>query len=303
MQVDARYSFGSSFVTRDQYNIYNTAQPASAPSLRSPQFQHLSFNDSPNILSIHRYIGRDEELDEVERILNTLRGALPARCALYGMPGVGKTQFALQYATRAYVRQRYSMVFWITATTIERLNQGFAKILTLVGHEDRDHTDQSTRLTAARRWLEETEVSWLLVLDSVERESVGFLRENLPRKNALGSILFTTRTEFVADEVINAFGRKHVKFELNVPHSRASAELLLAEAELEGDEELMGPAEEVVKCVACLPLAVAQAASFMRQSGKSPQDLLDLYGSKHKLKVSINVGFCIINSDKGYCHR
>jgi hypothetical protein len=113
------------------------------------------------------------------------------------MPGIGKSQLALQYAALSHNRQQYSVVFWVSGATVEKLNQGLAKILTLVGHPDRDHPEQSTRLISARRWLEESDahssIKWLLVLDNINREVMAFLREHLPRKNSMGNILLTTR--------------------------------------------------------------------------------------------------------------
>jgi hypothetical protein len=47
-------------------------------------------------------------------------------------------------------------------------------------------------------------------------------------------------------------------------------------------------AEGVVKSVGCLPLAIAQAASFMMASHTNLQDVLSLYRSNHKYEVCLS---------------
>jgi hypothetical protein len=53
----------------------------------------LSFNDAPiDLLSSH-FTGREEELDRIETVLGVVRGSTPTRFTVYGMPGIGKTNF------------------------------------------------------------------------------------------------------------------------------------------------------------------------------------------------------------------
>lgn len=127
----------------------------------------------------------------------------------------------MQYATLSYNRQRYSVIFWISGATVEKLNQGFAKILTLVGHPDRDHPEQSTRLVSARQWLEESgSLKWLLILDNISQEAVDFLREHLPRKNSSGNILLTTRAVLLTEAVV---GQREQILDLRAPDTSDAA--------------------------------------------------------------------------------
>jgi GTPase SAR1 family protein len=64
----------------------------------------------------------------------------PARCVIYGMHGIGKTQLVLRFANDSFDQERYSHVFWMSATTVEKLSQGFADLLTLVTHLDRSNS-------------------------------------------------------------------------------------------------------------------------------------------------------------------
>jgi hypothetical protein len=267
--------------------------PLESACSSSKSLPSLSFNDAPvDLLSVH-FTGREKELACIANALDEAQGDVPTRCVIHGMHGIGKTQLALRFAKTAFDRQRFSLIFWITATTVEKLHQGFSHLLDLVDHPYRALPQQSSRLTAARRWLEESSsVDWLVVLDDVDRETLGFLREHLPRKNSRGSILVTTRTEGVAKAVASVGGQQHTVLELQLPDAKDAARLLLGHLANNGiDAFLATPstaskAEEVVGCVGFLPLAVAQAASFMAETHKSLDNLLDLYKSDHKIDVS-----------------
>jgi len=296
--VDAsRSTFNT--VGRDQYNTsYNAHYTFLQEGLSKPP-SSLSFNDAPlDLLSVH-FTGREQELSDIGNILDSdvAHDDTPTRCVIFGMYGLGKSQLLLQFAKSAFNRGRYSLVFWISATTIEKLNQGFVNILHLVGHSDRFHQEQSARLISARRWLEESgPIDWLLVFDNVGRSTLGFLREHLPHKNRRGNILFTTRTEIVAQSLAQVAGRQHELLELRQLDAKDAAKLLLQHFEKNGINQLSSKAEDVARCVGCLPLAVAHAAAFMKQSGKSLDDMLALYQSERKIDVSSVPGrYCFCN--------
>ena len=49
-----------------------------------------------------------------------------------------------------------------------------------------------------------------------------------------------------------------------------------------------------VKSVGCLPLAISHATSYMKQTGSTADDMLELYGSKHRIDVSLCAGLLCI---------
>ena len=142
---------------------------------------------------------------------------------------------------------------------------------------------------AVRRWLEDFNSGrWLLVIDNVSRETVDFLREHLPRKNGRGNILFTTRTEDVAKALIQVAGERHGVVELRIPDVKDAARLFLKHL---GDHETAAnesKVREVVKGIGHLPLAIAQAASYMTETGSSLDDMLSLFRSERKIDVGIH---------------
>jgi hypothetical protein len=241
-------------------------------------------NDAPiGLLSTH-FTGRENELDFIRDALSKVQNGRPNCCAVHGMPGIGKSQLILHYAKVSFDRSLYSFIFWISTSSLDKLNQGLTKILDLVGHPDRYHQEQSARLTAARHWLEEHD-DWLLVFDNVDRSTVDFLRTHLPRRNAGGNILFTTRTVDVADALVNAAGGQHSVLKLRALEPRDSANLLLEDAGIAVTPSLLDHAEELVECVGRLPLAVVQTASFMKQTHTSLDKMLKIYRSEEKIEV------------------
>lgn len=213
----------------------------------------------------------------------------PVRFSLDGMPGIGKSQLALQYAYTAFNRRRYAVIFWISATTIEKLYQGFMKILHLVHHSDRDHPNQSVQLLSARRWLEEATIPWLIVLDNASINVVDFFREHLPRQNSNGNILFTTRTKEAAEALVRTPGRHNRTLTLKTLAIHDATQLLLMDAGLDMTDttkDEVKEAEDLVKSIGCLPLAVNQAGAFIQQSGHTVGTALGLYKSEHKANVS-----------------
>jgi hypothetical protein len=137
------------------------------------------------------------------------------------MPGVGKTKLILRFAHIVFAQFLYTHVFWMSGSTPDKLIEGLTKILDIVGHPERTRSEQNAKLTAARLWLEDSGqidgVLWLLVLDNVDRSSLEFLSEHLPRRNVKGSILFTTRAADVAGALVSVSGRRHSTLELRVP--------------------------------------------------------------------------------------
>jgi hypothetical protein len=281
----------SNYIARDQYN-YNirveTRSSGQAPTGALPPFTEAPID----LLSVY-FTGRENELANIARTLEVVHGDVPTRCVIFGMHGIGKTQLALRFASESFDQHRYSHIFWMSATTVEKLNQGFTDLLTLVAHPDRSNLgDQRARLKAARRWLEDAiSINWLLVLDNVDPTVLGFLQEHLPRKNQHGKILLTTRTTDVATVLVRTAGKQHHALELGLPEVEDATSLLLTESntDIAGITALTKrKAEDVVKFVGRLPLAIAHAASFMKQANKSFEDILLMFHNGHQTQVHVD---------------
>ncbi|KZP17594.1 TPR-like protein [Athelia psychrophila] len=243
------------------------------------------YNDAPELIS-SCFTGRVEEFQLIADALRSPTGSVPVRYAIWGMPGLGKSQTALKYAHSSFDSGHHTHVFWISATTVEKLTQGLAKVLQLVQHLERYNSDQAAQLMAARDCFEHSErygfVKWLIILDSATSETVAFLRQNLPRQNANGSILITTRTADVAEALTNVAGHQYPVYELKALSLVHSAELLLQRAGIHSNAAVdLESAHELVQRIGCLPLAVDQAGAFMKQNGFNSASRLNSLYDKH----------------------
>jgi hypothetical protein len=222
----------------------------------------------------------------------------PTRCAVYGMPGVGKTKLVLRFAQLVFLRLLYSHIFWMSAATPDKLIEGMAKILDIVGHPERIRSESDAKLIAARLWLEDSQridgMRWLLIMDNVDKGSLEFLREHLPRRNVKGNILFTTRAADVADALVRVARGRGSTLELRVPDLVDTTDLLFTSAGI--DASTVTPAqqnlaEQLVQNLGSLPLAVVQAASYMRQTNVTFDDMLRVSKGERKIEV------CLQNQD------
>ncbi|KZP08930.1 hypothetical protein FIBSPDRAFT_250985 [Athelia psychrophila] len=243
----------------------------------------LPFNDASVDLISSCFTGRLEDIQFIADAFSSPTGSAPARCAIWGMPGLGKSQLTLKYAHSSFELGRHTHVFAISATTVEKLSRGLTNVLQPVQHLERYNSDQAAQLMAARDCFEHSEkygfVKWLIIFDDATSETVSFLRENLPRQNANGSILITTRTLEIAEALTSAAGHRHPVYELKALSPMQSAELLLKTAGIHSSAAAdLDSAQKLVERIGRLPLAVDQAGAFMKENGfQSANQLNNLY--------------------------
>ncbi|KAF7977175.1 hypothetical protein HWV62_4615 [Athelia sp. TMB] len=247
---------------------------------RAGDHQLLRFNDAPILRISNCFTGRDLELDLISRALSRSSNNEPSRFAIHGMPGLGKSQLVLQFSKLAYASHVYAYIFWVSATTIEKLTQGLTSVLYLVDHKDRSDPDQALRLVAARRWLERSPDNWLLILDDVTADVIPFLREHLPHENTRGAIIITTRTSQVAEVIVNAGDQQDCILELKPLTAEKSVDLLAKASGLQdqGNKADQESFETLAKQLGCLPLALEQAGVYMKQKHTPARELQTLYG-------------------------
>ncbi|KZP04222.1 TPR-like protein, partial [Athelia psychrophila] len=244
------------------------------------------FNDAVVDLISSCFTGRVEDIQFIADAFASPTGSAPARCAVWGMPGLGKSQLSLKYAHSSFELGRHKHIFAISATTVEKLTQGLAGVLELVQHPARHNPDQAVQLTAARHCFENSEEygfdEWLIMFDNATSETVAFLRQHFPRQNANGSILITTRTFEIAEALTNVAGQQHSICELKALSTIQSAELLLKKAGIPSSTTLdVDSAKKLVERMGCLPLAVEQAGAMMKQSGFKSADRLNSLYDEH----------------------
>lgn len=196
---------------------------------------------------------------------------------------------ALRYAMLASERSQDMYIFWVSAGSVEKLARDFSKVVDLLPLSRQHDLDQVTKLTVARAWLEDstTKKKWLLVLDNVTRETISMvLVDILPRRNSEGRLLFTTRTATIADSC--TIPDQSLTIALQPPGIDDAIAILAAGAGKGGgstEEASNADLESLVRAVGNLPLAIDQAASYIKGYASSTKELLDLYKSEEIVEV------------------
>lgn len=241
--------------------------------------------DIPGLLTPY-FTGRDVLLNRLHDILKP-----PTRCgtsnddrasfkraALFGMPGAGKTQLALKYASQ--YREQYSAIFFVSAARLSTLNNGYERIVSLLDLPERSRTDPGVKVAAARTWFENSRSSdgrdWLLIVDNINPDIVhddttntddknatvvDLVRNFLPRNGTKphGSIILTTRKPRAAEIVVG--GDANLCIRAGEMDEKEAVDLLQsASGKLDGGDK----AQSIAKVLGYLPLAINQAATYLK---------------------------------------
>lgn len=221
-------------------------------------------NHAPTGAITRHFVGRTNELEQIYRAFNVPRTInRPVRYALSGTAGIGKTQLAFQYAERAYAQERYSHIFYISASSVHRIRKGLKYVLCSVQPSDYV-CPKSLRTHEARRWLENEhlDIKWLLIVDSAVAQTVNYLRSHLPRTNLHGDVLIAAQSGAVTEALVDE--GHGVVLEVGPLAVDDAVQLLFKRA---GVKERHGQIEEaraIVEWLDLLPIAIHQAASFAK---------------------------------------
>lgn len=200
---------------------------------------------------------------------------------LHGLGGIGKTQLAVDFARRHH--QAFSAVFWLDGRSEDRLRQSLAACASRIpegqlpeksanqASESKDDLDE--KVANVLSWLERPDNnSWLLLFDNVdldhEQGNAGAhdIRRYLPGDH--GSALITSRLAKLA-QLGDSKRLAKVGSDLSraIFHKWYGKDIAVDEA---GINELLGLLDG-------LPLALAQAASYVRESGLDIASYVRLY--------------------------
>ncbi|GDY56537.1 ATP-binding protein [Streptomyces violaceusniger] len=191
-----------------------------------------------------RFTGRDGLLAEVRERLEAAP-ADTAVVALVGLPGIGKTQLAAEYAHR--FAARYDVVWWVGVDGLPALEERLAVLARALGGGDgRDADLVRAALEALRRG--DPYGRWLIVLDDADDPEA--IAEALPAGG--GHVLITSRNRAWAD---------HYAELLDVPplNRQDSVAFVRRRAPRIGPED----ADRLAAAVEDLPLALDQTAGWL----------------------------------------
>ena len=200
------------------------------------------------------FTGRDQLLAELrERLLAGDRAVVQA---LRGMGGVGKTHLAVEYAHRfaAY----YDLIWWINSDQAELIGDQAAALGLALGCVASGTDAEAVRWAVLAELRERG--GWLLVFDNAERPE-----DVVPWLPGAGGHVLITSRERDWDEGA-------VPVEVDVLARPESVAIL--QARISGLSEV--DADQLADQLGDLPLAIAQAAGFMAETGMTAARYLDL---------------------------
>ena len=255
----------------------------------------------PKISTIDRFrnvnfYGREEDLTTLhnklspEEAAGRTEGELdqhPTFYVVHGLPGVGKTQLALEYAHR--FENSYDALFWLPSEKEPELQNHFARIARRLRHFDpsfqRDEHSRQEPHEAVRDWLQCTgrpptflgvylpdimsECVWLLIFDNME--DISDIERHIPHcSRTRGSILLTTQNPNFR-KLNDAF----YKLRISSFDQQASVEMLFKYLERQpvNDTE-HSAAAEMTDFFGGLPIAIATIAGAIKEAQSSPMKFL-----------------------------
>jgi tetratricopeptide (TPR) repeat protein len=225
------------------------------------------WREAPKVVNLpppaqQELVGRDADLQELAARF------LPPKqriTALVGMPGVGKTLFALTFARRN-LQEFPGGLFWLTVTEQSDLR---AELRTL-GDASRlqitrwNEMNQDERLEAVQRTLAEP-TPRLLILDNVS--SIAHIAAYLPRSGGT-RVLITTRDGVMRPQLgieLYRLGPLKRPDSKQLLLSGRAARLALPVEALLAEARSNQAAEEICTLLGDLPLALALAAAYLEQ--------------------------------------
>ncbi|KAL6786740.1 hypothetical protein J3E68DRAFT_447103 [Trichoderma sp. SZMC 28012] len=190
----------------------------------------------------------------------------PARLALVGIGGIGKTQLAIELAYRLVTSAKMS-VFWVNAESQSSINESFRTISSNLSSWRWDISEASSQVS--HRWLsEERNGRWILFLDGANDHSI-FEDELYLPKSRNGTIVITTRRRDVAYRLTRN-QRDVVEIGPMTVHNAVS--LLERKLGRTAKEQFPkdGAASRLVKSLGLIPLAVCRAAAYIQSTSTKP---------------------------------
>ncbi|KAG9498193.1 hypothetical protein J7337_011088 [Fusarium musae] len=189
------------------------------------------------------------------------------RFALSGLGGSGKTQIALEFTYRHL--DKYRVVIWLLADNIDKINQSFEETAELLGLRKGTQSASQIRAFVMQR-LSTSNEPYLLCFDNAD--DISLISDWLPRDNK-GTILVTSRDSVGTREVI---GEGETVLEFSIAEG---SDFLASILQVGTTEKPM--LEQISTAFHGYPLALAQAAAFIRSGGCPLGRFLDIFQNEH----------------------
>jgi tetratricopeptide (TPR) repeat protein len=178
-----------------------------------------------------------------------------ANRTLGGLGGTGKTQLALAVAHTLWDRHALDLVLWLTPSNRDAVITGYAQAMQDVGGPASDGPEAAA--AHFLDWLTETNRPWLVILDDLADASV---LEGLWPHGPQGRVLVTCRRP---DTAVRAYRPRAIEVGPFSPRES----LAFLSSKLHADPDQWIGALDLAGDLGFLPLALAQAAALMADTG------------------------------------
>ncbi|KAF9772537.1 hypothetical protein IL306_009749 [Fusarium sp. DS 682] len=244
-----------------------------------------------------KFVARPADTAELEKYLlpqqSNARQTGRKMFILYGLGGVGKTQLSIDFARRHQVA--FSSVFWLDGRSEDQLKRSIASCIAKipkgqVPEASRRWTDSHTHsrdelddaVTNVIKWLERPDNSdWLLIFDNVDKDWISEEtgtgaydpRRYLPGDH--GAVLVTTRLSRLAQ-----LGKSRKLGQVNTALAKTILERWLGSELAESYAVAGSGCDDLLELLHGLPLALAQAGSYLRETGVDAVTYVRIYNEQ-----------------------
>ena len=208
------------------------------------------------------FTGRQKTIEDIHDALFVGATTSQAQCVLYGLGGIGKTQIALEYIYKYHYE--YDIIWWLKSENTASLLSDYINLSKQIDIEE--NSDQRLAVQKVRHWLNQHQ-NWLLIFDNVANPQD--IKDLLPQSSN-GHALITTR-----HQVWDTFRYVNQISEWN---PEECSKYLQTRTNQDDNQSAITIANEM----GGLPLAVAQAASYINEAHLSLSQYLTLYKSRHR---------------------
>jgi hypothetical protein len=202
------------------------------------------------------YQHREREAARLDEAVNTAMVVLTQ--VLSGLGGVGKTQLAASYARRIWTENGVALLVWATASSRAAVQATYAQAATEIGPLPMFDVERASAWFLG--WLQTTNRAWLVVLDDVADPAD---LQGLWPTGPWGRTVVTTRRR---DAVLTDHGRQLINID---SYTAAEAIAYLHDKLGAAGTDAMTEAAKLAADLGYLPLALAQAATFIRDRGET----------------------------------
>ena len=228
--------------------------------------------------------GRDEFLKQIfDRFRDTTPRPYQGRIALFGLGGIGKTQTALEYVYR--YQSSYNRIYWIAADNQASLLNGYQKIAKRSELQISLNSNPIEIAEHVLSWLRQEE-KWLLVIDNLDDINV-LSTSNLGHTNVVATLVPQTGPQqhtLITTRNPNSGGIPADGLEVPVLDPTNAIDLLstLSKIAIAASSSESKQAYQIIQALGYLPLAIEQAAAYVREVAGDFVTFLDDYNKNHK---------------------